>query len=246
VSLAPIEHRIGDIHVEENGTGMPVLLIHGNSGDLHDFAGVLPQLVGRYRVLAMDCRGYGRSARGHGPLSLARMAADAATVIRTLSPDRPVAVVGFSDGANIAMLLVARHPELVSSLVLNSGNIAVNGMRFWLRTRLRLLDAILRSVIKRAPAFTREHEIIRLMLDQPGIESADLAAIRVPTLVLAGSRDIIRPVHTHMIHRLVAGSQLRIVRGAPHTMIKSHAAVVGPILTTFLDAQTSERDTVAG
>lgn len=242
MSPAPIEHRIGDIHVEENGTGMPVLLIHGNSGDLHDFAGILPQLAARYRVLAMDCRGYGRSARGHGPLDLARMATDAASVIRTLSPDRPVAVVGFSDGANIAMLLVARHPELVSSLVLNSGNIAVNGMRFWLRTRLRLLDAILRSVVKRAPAFGREHEIIRLMLDQPGIDSGDLAGIRVPTLVLAGSRDIIRPAHTHMIHRLIAGSQLRIVRGAPHTMIKSHAAVVGPILTGFLDEQAAEHD----
>ncbi|WP_052226946.1 alpha/beta fold hydrolase [Microbacterium mangrovi] len=239
--MEPIEHRIGDIHVEESGSGMPVLLIHGNSGDLHDFAGVLPRLSSRYRVLAMDCRGYGRSARGHGPLSLARMAADAATVIRTLSPDRPVAVVGFSDGANIAMLLVARHPELVSALVLNSGNIAVNGMRFWLRSRLRLLDAILRSVIKRAPAFGREHEILRLMLDQPGIDSADLAGIRVPTLVLAGSRDIIRPAHTHMIHRLVAGSQLRIVRGAPHTMIKSHATIVGPILTAFLDEEVPAR-----
>jgi pimeloyl-ACP methyl ester carboxylesterase len=239
VSPQPIEHRIGDIHVEERGTGMPVLLIHGNSGDLHDFDGVLPQLSARYRVLAMDCRGYGRSARGHGPLTLARMAVDAASVIRALSPDRPVAVVGFSDGANIAMLLAARHPELVSALVLNSGNVAVNGMRFWLRTRLRLLDTILRSIIKGAPAFTREHEIIRLMLDQPGIGSGDLAAIRVPTLVLAGSRDIIRPAHTQMIHRLIAGSQLRILRGAPHTMIKTHAAVVGPILTTFLNAQAA-------
>jgi pimeloyl-ACP methyl ester carboxylesterase len=170
------------------------------------------------------------------------MAADAATVIRTLSPARPVAVIGFSDGANIAMLLNARHPELVSALVLNSGNIAVNGMRFWLRTRLRLLDMILRSVIKRAPAFGREHEIIRLMLDQPGIDSGDLAAIRVPTLVLAGSRDIIRPAHTHMIHRLVADSQMRIVRGAPHTMIKTHAPVVGPILTAFLGGQRPEGD----
>jgi pimeloyl-ACP methyl ester carboxylesterase len=214
-----------------------VLLIHGNSGDLHDFAAVRPQLTARYRVLAMDCRGYGRSARGHGPLTLARMAEDAASVIRDLSPGRPVAVVGFSDGANIAMLLVARHPELVSALVLNSGNIAVNGMRFWLRTRLRLLDRILRSVIKRAPAFAREHEIIRLMLDQPGIGAEDLAGIRVPTLVLAGTRDIIRPAHTHMIHRLIAGSRLRIVRSGPHTMIKSHADVVGPLITEFLNEQ---------
>lgn len=234
---SPTEHRIGDLHVEETGAGMPVLLIHGNSGDLHDFAAVAPQLAARHRVLAMDCRGYGRSARGHGPLTLARMAEDAASVIRALSPDVPVAVVGFSDGANIAMLLVARHPQLVRALVLNSGNITVKGMRFWMRVRLRVLDAILRSVARRVPAFTREHELMRLMLDQPGLGQDALAGIRVPTLVLAGTRDIIRSAHTRMIHHLIARSRLRVVRGGTHTVIKDLPDVVGPILTGFLDEQ---------
>jgi len=53
--------------------------------------------------------------------------------------------------------------------------------------------------------------------------------------VLAGSKDIVRPAHTRMIHRLIAGSRLRIVSGGTHTMIKDLPDVVGPIMIEFLD-----------
>src|SRR5690348_8386462 len=118
----PTALRVGDLHVEVSGTGAPVLLIHGNNGDLHYFDGIVPGLERTFRVVRMDCRGQGRSARGDGPLTIRRMADDAADVIRAVQRDgEPFAVVGFSDGANVAMTLAIHHPELVSALVLNAG-----------------------------------------------------------------------------------------------------------------------------
>ena len=234
---AAVDHTIGDIHVEIHGGGRPVLLIHGNSGDLHYFDRNVPTFAAHRRVVAMDCRGQGRSARGTGPLTIARMAEDAADVIRALADHEETGfdVVGFSDGANVAMTLAVRHPELVRSLVLNSGNIAVNGMRWSLRWKLRLADGFLRVKYRELGLLTHEHELIRLMLDQPGITAADLGRITVPTLVLAGSRDLIRPAHTRMIARLIRGAQRRVIRGGTPFVMRDKPEIATMMVEAFLE-----------
>jgi pimeloyl-ACP methyl ester carboxylesterase len=242
---ATVVRTVGDLHVEVHGSGRPMLLIHGNSGDLRYFDPIVPALARSRRVVAMDCRGSGLSARGRGPLTLSRMADDAADVIRALgagddSGPEPFDVVGFSDGANIAMLLATRHPELVRSLVLNSGNTEVRGMRrgFW--WGIRLLDRVTRMRVRlrgrgRADASTRRHEQLRLMLRPPGITHGDLARIAVPTLVLIGSRDVIRRSHSRMIARVVPGAQLLVIRGGTHLVMRQKPVVAAAVIATFLE-----------
>lgn len=225
---------VGDIHVVVTGSGRPLLLIHGNSGSHRFFDRNLPALARTHRVLAMDCRGQGRSARGDGPLTISRMADDAADVVRALVGGA-CDVVGFSDGANVAMLLAVRHPELVGGLVLNSGNIAVKGMTWSLRWKLRLVDRYLAFRTRWLPRVLAHQELIRLLLDQPGITPTDLERIASPTLVLAGSRDIIRLRHTQLIAALIPGARLHIVPGARHTAMRDLPDVVTPIVEAFLD-----------
>jgi pimeloyl-ACP methyl ester carboxylesterase len=226
--------QVGDLHVEVRGDGPPVLLIHGNAGDLHYFDRTVPVLERHFRVAAMDCRGQGLSARGGGPLTIRRMADDAADVIRAIRIDHePFAVVGFSDGANVAMALAVHHPELVGALVLNSGNIARSGMHVALRAQLRFADRLLR-MRHPLPVVNREHELMRLMLDQPGMSPSELARIAVPTLVLAGSRDLIRRAHTRMIARLIPGAQLRIIRGGTHFVMRDMPGVANAVVEDFL------------
>jgi pimeloyl-ACP methyl ester carboxylesterase len=225
----PIDRMVGDIHVAVRGVGRPVLLIHGNSGDLHFFDGIVPLLAATRRVIAMDCRGQGRSVRGRGELSIARMAEDAADVIRSLvTAGVAVDVVGFSDGANVAMLLASRHPELVRSLVLNSGNFAVDGLRRGVRGMLRLAE---RALTVSGAVSRRER--IRLMLDEPGIRPAALNAIHVPTLVLAGSRDIIRRTHTAAIAQLIPNARYHTI-GGTHEVMRTRPDVTGRIIASFL------------
>lgn len=240
MSVVRQEHTVGDLHVETAGTGRPLLLIHGNSEDLHYFDHNVPTFAQARYVVAMDCRGQGRSQRGSGPLTLDRMAEDAAEVIRSISlPDEagrvPFDVLGFSDGANVAMLVAIRHPEMVHRLVLNSGNIAVDGMVRRLRWKLRLLDRCLRIKNRRLARITREHELLRLMLDPPGISPDELTRLHMPTLVIAGSRDVIRRAHTRMIAALIPGAQLRIVRRGTHSVLRDRPQISTMIVETFLE-----------
>lgn len=238
-----IERMVGDIHVEVRGKGRAMLLIHGNSGDLHYFDRNVPILAEQRRVVAMDCRGQGRSARGSGPLTLVRMADDAASVIRefgagTDARPEPFDVLGFSDGANVAMLLALRHPELVRSLVLASGNIGAGGMRFGVRWGIRLLH-LSTCFARRGERRARRRELIRLMLDAPGISLRDLARIQVPTLVLAGQRDVIRNSHSRALARAIRHAELWIVPGGSHTVLRDRADEVTPEIVRFLSRAPS-------
>jgi pimeloyl-ACP methyl ester carboxylesterase len=98
------------------GTGV-VLLLHGwtVSADLNWFT-TFDELSPAYRVVALDHRGHGRGLRSEQPFSLEDCADDAAALLRHLGLEG-VAVVGFSMGGAIAMLLWHRHPALVSGLV---------------------------------------------------------------------------------------------------------------------------------
>lgn len=240
-----MEQRVDDLHVEVRGSGAPLLLIHGNSGDLHFFDRNVPLLAARRRVVAMDCRGQGRSARGAGPLTLSRMADDAARVIRVLgggtaAHPEPFDVIGFSDGANVAMLLAVRHPELVRSLVLASGNLDASGLRFSVRWGLRMLCPAV--AVTPAPARLRAGrlELLRLMLDPPGITMRDLRSISAPTLVLAGQRDLIRRRHTRMLAGSIPHARLVIVRGGSHTVLRDRASAVTPLIVRFLTESSLE------
>ncbi|MDL9978146.1 alpha/beta fold hydrolase [Microbacterium sp. ASV49] len=244
---APTAVQVGDLHVEVRGDGPPVLLIHGNSGDLHYFDHNVPALERHFRVAAMDCRGQGRSARGDGPLTIRRMADDAADVIRTLQiDDEPFDVVGFSDGANVAMTLAVHHPELVRRLVLNSGNITRQGMHMSLRVQLRFADELLQRKRQHGvlPVVRHEHELMRLMLDQPGITTEQLAGITAPTLVMAGSKDLIRREHTRLIAKLIPGAQLRIIVDGTHFVMRDMPGVANAVVDDFLRAGAAPVDGV--
>jgi pimeloyl-ACP methyl ester carboxylesterase len=103
-----------DLFVADRGSGPPVLAIHGQPGLAADWDALLPFLED-HRVLVVDRPGYGRS--GGEPLDMATNA----ELLAELLVERgaaPATVVGHSYGGGIAILLAARHPELVSGLVL--------------------------------------------------------------------------------------------------------------------------------
>jgi 3-oxoadipate enol-lactonase len=110
-----------DIFYEETGEGPPVLLLHGLGSSTRDWENQTPALARGHRVIAMDVRGHGRSARPAGPYSVSQFAADAVALLRALKAT-PAHVIGLSMGGMIAFQMAVDAPDVVRSMVIvNSG-----------------------------------------------------------------------------------------------------------------------------
>src|SRR6478609_11555949 len=108
------------LRVAEAGVGTPVILIHGLFVDHTSWDLVMPELAGSFRVIAPDLPGFGTSEKpppSRFPYGIEAFAEAIADLYAGLELG-PAAVVGHALGGAVALTLAARHPELVSRLVL--------------------------------------------------------------------------------------------------------------------------------
>ena len=113
--------RVGDIDMyyteEGDANSEPVLLIMGFASNADAWAPQIPALSAKYRVIAFDNRGAGRTTQPDGTYTIPQMADDAAGLLDALGV-ASAHVVGASMGGMIAQELTLRHPKRVRSLVL--------------------------------------------------------------------------------------------------------------------------------
>ena len=106
------------------GSGPPVILVHGFSSDLDGNwrkPGMLDALAKRFRVVALDCRGHGKSAKPHDEkLYGLQMVEDITRLMDHLQLTK-VSLVGYSMGASIVGKFVASHPDRVAAAVFGAG-----------------------------------------------------------------------------------------------------------------------------
>lgn len=111
------------LHYVEEGTGEPLVLIHGNGTMAQDYqiSTVFERAAKTYRVIAFDRPGYGYSERPNGKIWNGTAQAQLLhKALIQLGVDRPI-VVGHSWGTLVALSLALEHPEYVRSLLLLSG-----------------------------------------------------------------------------------------------------------------------------
>ncbi|MEO7403049.1 MAG: alpha/beta hydrolase [Burkholderiales bacterium] len=112
--------RVGgryDIHHVDTGSGFPVLLIHGLAGDHNAWLPQLPVLETKYRVIATDNRGAGKSTQIDEPISTEAMARDFLELMDRLGAQR-FHVVGRSLGGLIGQHMALLAPDRIQSLVM--------------------------------------------------------------------------------------------------------------------------------
>ncbi|WP_458071816.1 alpha/beta fold hydrolase [Rhodanobacter sp. BL-MT-08] len=107
------------IHYVEQGSGSPIVLVHGLSGQLLNFAYLdLQKLARSHRVIMIDRPGAGYSTRGeNSPATIVNQAATVAAFIEALKLDKPL-LVGHSLGGAIALAVGLNHPQSISRLAL--------------------------------------------------------------------------------------------------------------------------------
>lgn len=257
--IAVARTAAGEIEYAEGGTGPAVLLLHGECASCRERIVHPPLVNAGYRLVVPSRPGYGRT-----PLAVGRTAADAADAMAGLIASLGIArtaVVAVSSAGPTAVLLAARHPELVSGLVLQSAVACPaasicgrpsshrrfftgpHGLRWRLAGLAALLAPRLAAMRLLAVASLRDTTDIRARLRRSDLEAvrrffscdssaagaladwdheltdADLAAVRVPTLVVHGRDDRSVPfAGARRAHALVRGSQLAAVAGGGHAL----------------------------
>jgi pimeloyl-ACP methyl ester carboxylesterase len=107
------------IAVCDEGQGEPLLLIHGMAGSSQTWRAILPQLAKKYRVIAPDLLGHGRSSKPRTDYSLGAFAVGLRDLLDELGV-KSATVVGHSLGGGIAMQFLYQHPDYCRRLVLIS------------------------------------------------------------------------------------------------------------------------------
>ena len=110
---------LGSLEYHVGGRGEPLLLLHGLAGSTRNWCEVLPGLVERYLVVAVDLPGHARSGRLPGGATTADFADAAVAVLEAEGVDRAL-VAGHSFGGLVALRLAQKRPDLVRGLLLAS------------------------------------------------------------------------------------------------------------------------------
>ena len=110
------------MYTEVYGSGPPLLMIHGNNGDMSAFAKNVPYFATHYKVILADSRSQGRSLDPDHPLTFEMMADDYSALLDAMHIPSAY-VIGWSDGGINALLLAIRHPEKVKRLASTGANL---------------------------------------------------------------------------------------------------------------------------
>lgn len=207
------------IYYEIQGRGYPLILLHGNMNDGRYFSRQTPFFDDYYRVFVIDSRGHGKSDNQASCLSFQLMAEDLATVM-DLENIESADILGFSDGANLAMKFAAMYPKKVHRLVLNSGNTVTGGVKviYQLATYFQYFFYWLLHLFNHR--YQKKLQIVSLMLKDIDVSAKDLQQIKAPTLVIVGKEDLIKPSHSRFIARSIPHAQLVAIPRQGHLLAR--------------------------
>ncbi len=200
------------LYYQEKGNKEPFILLHGNGQNGSYFKNQIDYFSNRYRVIALDTRGHGRSPRGTKPFTIEQFSCDLCDFMEELEISEAV-ILGFSDGANIAMKFAMKYPNRVKALILNGGNLNPAGVKITTQLPIEIGYKIAGRFASKSPEAKKNAEMLGLMVNDPNIERNELSKITAPVLVICGRNDIIRESHTKEIAKNIPNAKLSIMKG---------------------------------
>ena len=208
------------LHYTRPGGGPPLLLLHGNGEDGSYFVHQMDAFSLHYTVYAIDTRGHGRSPRGDAPFTMEQFAKDLLAFMDEEAIQK-ANILGFSDGGNIALTFALAHPERVDRLILNGANLDPSGVKLHIQIPIVLGYAAASLFGRMSPKAKHNAEILGLMVKEPHIPAQALETLYIPTLVIVGTRDMIRDAHTLLIAGSLPLGRLEMIVGDHFIAAKS-------------------------
>lgn len=223
VAQGSIERAGARIWYASYGAGQPIILLHGGLGHSGNWGYQVPALIADgYRAIVIDSRGHGRSTRDDRPFTYELMADDVLAVMDALWLDR-AALVGWSDGACVALILAAQHPERAAGVFFFACNMDPSGTK-----EIDFTPTLGRCFARHTQdyaqlsatpsGFESLADAVGLMQrTEPNYTAEDLAQISVPVAIVQSERDeFIRPEHAEYLARSIPRAQLIVLLGVSH------------------------------
>ena len=234
-----------NLYYETQGTGRPMILLHGGLGSGEMFGPVLPLLAQRHQVVSVDLQGHGRTADIDRPIDVRLMAGDIAALIDQLGLEEPD-VVGYSLGGGVALHTASQYPANVRRLVAVSANIRPDAIYPEMRAQQGQVNAAAVEFMKDTPMYQlyqrvapRPEDFPRLLTKIGEAMSKDfdfteeVRGLQVPTMIVAADADMAPPSHYVEVFQLLGGG-LRdggwMGEGRPKG---GHALAILPSLTHY-------------
>lgn len=251
-------YEICDVVAPWHQPAESIVFLNGLAIDSDIWVTWLPGLVDRYRVVRTDLRGFGRSfvpASGD-PWSIEHIARDVLDVMSATGIER-IHFVGESTGGTVGLYLAAHHPNALLTLTTVSAahrggsinrsrqlrdDVAAKGMDAWSDELmgLRFPDGMLSESMLRwfhdVQRSSAPHACMDLVDMLVAVDlTAELASIRVPTLIIAADDSPFVSIESQLERRrAIPGSELHVVAGARHGVAYSHGPECAQVLRDFL------------
>lgn len=218
--MAHININGTQIFYTQQGSGLPLIFLHGNGEDHHIFDPLIKKLSHQFTCYALDSRNHGQSQMTD-QFHYQTMTDDLLAFIHELKLS-PVNIIGFSDGSIVTMLLAMQQPELIDKAVLLGPNLKPSDFT----------DACTRYVerlYKNDP-----NPLYKMMLDEPNIEAEDLQKIQAKTLIVGGENDLYKAGTFEKIHENIQKSNLLILENHDHSSYIFQNDMLYPEIIQFL------------
>ena len=247
-----------EIFYREEGSGRPLILLHGATDTHKLWQSFVPLLAKSFRVFTPDSRGHGRTINPSTKLSYRTMADDLAEFIHILDVEKPL-VFGYSDGGQTALDFGMRYPAIPGALVIGGA---------WYRFSTEYQDSLRQSGFlssgeidfqkfeESASADWRERmrkfhpnpdpdypetllkNLASLFWTPLNYKKDDFLKIHTPSLILVGEMDeMVPPEESRAMASLIPGAEFALIPGATHTQVIVPGGECLPVVIEFLRRQ---------
>ncbi|UTA67362.1 alpha/beta fold hydrolase [Emticicia sp. 21SJ11W-3] len=243
---APAGHYVraddAKIYYEVYGSGQPIVLLHGGGfGSTIEMARFIDSLKTRYQVIAISTRGHGISEIGTKPVTYEQKANDVMAVMNAVT-QRPVIILGFSDGAYTSYKVASMYPERITKVIAIGAGEQVPGLRkviLDVNEATKLDKAFITQQKSLMPQPERLQEYWTNLTHFYNTMSASkelFASIKCPVLLISGELDRNAPLPTVInAYNMIPKCQLGIIPNTGHVVFLENFGAVWACMVPFLN-----------